>query len=41
MEYVIKPIGYIKTKYRERKETPSQGSRTKSSLGYIKMERNL
>ncbi len=38
MEYIIKPIGYIKTEYIERGEAPPQGSRTKSSFGYIKME---
>ena len=38
MEYKIKPIGYIKTKYKEFDNTPSQGAKVKSSLGYIQME---
>lgn len=38
MEYKIKPIGYIKTKYKDRKDTPSQGANVKSSLGCIQIE---
>lgn len=38
MEFKIRPIGYIKTKYIERTSTPSQGAKVEGSMGTIVME---